>query len=276
MKRISLVLGTLVVLSIMASFAQSFAQTASQADFNALVAKRITLSAEFDKKYAETPHLADQFRDVTALQKSYDAAYAKHNEWAKNPPSLSERDAHDAAIAKLIPLIAAHTVHVANLSARVEDFTKRKAAHDTNRCYYPPNNPSACDYYERDRQALQTEAAELQQQIADANQTAATYNGQKAELDAQKARFADENARIDADAKAVDAQGAILNAAVADYRAKVAPLKQPWRDNEAAIAAIVVGKKAAGVKVDDCQTALNDTLPSAQENIKTVCGLMFK
>ena len=110
MKRISLVLGTLVVLSIMASFAQSFAQTASQADFNALVAKRITLSAEFDKKYAETPHLADQFRDVTALQKSYDAAYAKHNEWAKNPPSRSERDAHDAAIAKLIPLIAAHTV----------------------------------------------------------------------------------------------------------------------------------------------------------------------
>jgi len=269
---------TLLVASVLVALAQTpvLAPVPTQADFNGLVAKRVVLRAEFKRAFDQVPGLADQQKDVHAAQVAYDAALAKHNEWANNPPSLAERNAHDAQTAKLATLIADQIAKVTALNVRIRDYKQRRDAHNANRCYYPPNNPSYCDGYNKEQEAFAAEAASLTAEMNQLNQLAAQYNGQKAELDAQKERFAAENTRIDAEAKAVDQQGTELNAAIAKYKANVAPWLKTWDANEASISGILATLKTTGVKVDDCQTALKNTRDSAQENIRTVCGTMFK
>src|SRR5271154_4224438 len=139
MKRSTSVL-VVFVLSVIASlFGQS-----TKTEFNALVAKRVTFNADFQKDQEGKPSLASQVNALHVQQKAYDAAFAKHNEWAKNPPSLAERNAHDAEAARLTPLVNAQIAKVTALLARVRDYKQRLAAHNANRCYYPPNNPSYC------------------------------------------------------------------------------------------------------------------------------------
>jgi len=268
---------TLLVASVLVALAQTpvLAPVPTQADFNGLVAKRVVLRAEFKIAFDQVPGLADQQKDVHAAQVAYDAALAKHNEWANNPPSLAERNAHDAQTAKLATLIADQIAKVTALNVRIRDYKQRRDAHNANRCYYPPNNPSYCDGYNKEQEAFATEAASLTAEGTQLDQLAAQYNGQKAELDAQKGRFAAENDRIDADAKVVDEQGRKLNAALADYKAKLVPLNKPWQENETKIVSILTTLKAAGVKTDDCQVSLKDTQDSAVGNIQTVCGKMF-
>ena len=269
---------TLLVASVLVALAQTpvLAPIPTQADFNGLVAKRVVLRAEFKIAFDQVPGLADQQKDVHAAQVAYDAALAKHNEWANNPPSLAERNAHDAQTAKLATLIADQIAKVTALNVRIRDYKQRRDAHNANRCYYPPNNPSYCDGYNKEQEAFATEAASLTAEGTQLDQLAAQYNGQKAELDAQKDRFDAENARIAADAKVVDQQGAELNAAIAVYKTNKAPWLKIWLENEASIEVILGTLKANGVQVDACQTALQDTRDSAQENIRTVCGTMFK
>jgi|SRR5271166_1273014 len=269
---------TLLVASVLVALAQTptLASTPTQADFNALVAKRVAFNADFKKEQEGKPSLDAQWSTVHAQQAVYDAALAKHNEWAKNPPSLAERNAHDAQSKKLTELVASQVTQVNALNVRIADYKQRRDTHNANRCYYPPNNPSYCDGYNKEQEAFAAEAASLIAEMNQLNQLAAQYNGQKAELDAQKERFAAENTRIDADAKAVDQQGTELNAAIAKYKANVAPWLKTWDANEASISGILATLKTTGVKVDDCQTALKNTRDSAQENIRTVCGTMFK
>lgn len=280
MKRIAI--AVLSLLFALPTFAQTGDIHALMNELNGAFGERGQLHDEFNAQNHEKDSVASQGHDVVLDQESYDKALAKHNAWQKAAMESPARAEHDATAARLTQLVAAQTNKVNDLTGRMNNYKQREAQHNANRCYYPANNPSACNWYENERQQLANEANSLTNEGAQLNQQAAAYNAQKAELDTQRQSFVAENDRINADAKMVDQQGVNLNAAILAYKTRLAAFNeaikrhnQAWAENEAKIARILIDLKAIGVQTGNCQNALKDTRDGALENIHAVCGQMF-
>jgi DNA repair exonuclease SbcCD ATPase subunit len=214
----------------------------------------------------ELDSINSQLHDVNLDQEMYDKALAKHDDWANkhNDEVTNNAQEQQSQIAKAASYNSRNN---ANIAATTQ--------HNANKCYYPPDNPSACAAYDAEAHRQDAEAAQLGQERA-------YLTTENTRIWGDSARLTAEADRVNADKARVDAQGQNLNDAIAAYKKRAADFNArkdkhnaDWEANQAKIARILSDLKQIGVQVGNCENALKDTRDGALENIHSVCGSMF-
>jgi peptidoglycan hydrolase CwlO-like protein len=210
---------------------------------------------------------------------SYTKLVTAHNDWNTDEAKRAE-DCRNA-MAVLSKRGKDDDAHYADYLARSNDWTVRRKQFDAQPvCQYPVGNPSICDSFnasgkelDRERRALITEGNQF-----DDEQN--SFNVDRAKLITQKEDLQKEEVRINTDKAKLDGIKAKLDKDKAAYEELVAPVVTDFNNASAAnwakFGTTITQRKAAGVPVDECITALRAMIPAEKSGeARLICGKLF-